>query len=1069
VTEAATYKAPGPAGARYAAVIFDMNGVVTDTAEAHARAWQALFDQTLPVVAAGRTVRPFDIDGDYRRYVDGRAREDGVREFLASRGLVVPDGSPTDPAGALTVSGLAARKQQLFLEQFAARGVAAFPSTVALLHRLRAEHVATGLVTASRNAAEVLDAAGVADLFDTVVDGVVADELGLAGKPDPAMFAEAARQLGVPAGQAVVVEDAEAGVRAAVAGGFGLVVGVDRTGGRAGLRAAGADLVVTDLTGLDLTIPVADAAGWGGGADLDAGPWLLIYDGFDPAAQGMRETLCTLANGYWGTRGAAPEAVADGAHYPGTYVNGVYNRLDTTLDGTIVEDESMVNAPNWLPLTFRHPDGDWVRLDGAGVLDHRQELDLRRGLLTRTVVYRDPHGRRTRITSRRLVSQAARHLAASQTTFEALDWSGPWQVQSLVDGQVANRGVAEYRALADRHLRPVTAAAVDEQTVLLQVVTSQSGIGIAVAARLRVFVDGQPSTVVRRPAHVGPGQVGQECDLRLRVGVPVAVEKVVAVATSRDRALSRPDLAALGHLEQAGDFAELLAAHERAWTRLWDDFAVTVAASDRIALALNLHTFHVLQTVAGAGADLDAGIPARGLHGEGYRGHVFWDEMFVYPMLTLRRPELTRALLAYRYRRLDAARAAARTVGLDGALFPWQSGSDGREETPTRLYNPRSDQWLADHSRQQRHVGLAIGYSVVQYHQATGDIGFLADTGAELLVEIVRCFAAMAVRDPADDRYDITGVMGPDEFHDGYPGRSGTGVRNNAYTNILTAWLLRRTSSLLDVLDGHDCGRLRDRLGVDPSETARWDHISRRLRVPFHADGVISQFDGYEKLAEFDWDAYRGRYGNIGRLDLILAAEGDSPNNYRLSKQADVLMLFYLLSAEEVRDTLRRMGYQLDAQAVRATVDFYAARTSHGSTLSRLVHSWVAARADRHRAWSLFTDALAADLADTQGGTTREGVHLGAMAGTVDVVLRCFSGLETRDDVLWLHPFLPPELTRAEFQIQYRGQQVQVELTPQRVRLRLRVCAVAPITVCVEGNRATLRPGDRYEVPLGGR
>jgi hypothetical protein len=181
-------------------------------------------------------------------------------------------------------------------------------------------------------------------------------------------------------------------------------------------------------------------------------------------------------------------------------------------------------------------------------------------------------------------------------------------------------------------------------------------------------------------------------------------------------------------------------------------------------------------------------------------------------------------------------------------------------------------------------------------------------------------------------------------------------------------------------------------------------------------------FDGYENLAEFDWDAYRAQYATIGRLDLILAAEGDSPNNYRLSKQADVLMLFYLLSAEEPRDTLGRLGYPLTPGTIRATVDFYTGRTSHGSTLSRVVHAWVNARADRHRAWSLFCEALQADLTDTQGGTTREGVHLGAMAGTVDLILRCFAGLETRDDVLWLHPVLPPELTRAEFTILYHGQ-----------------------------------------------
>jgi trehalose/maltose hydrolase-like predicted phosphorylase len=324
----------------------------------------------------------------------------------------------------------------------------------------------------------------------------------------------------------------------------------------------------------------------------------------------------------------------------------------------------------------------------------------------------------------------------------------------------------------------------------------------------------------------------------------------------------------------------------------------------------------------------------------------------------------------------------------------------------------------------------------------------------------------MTYRDPADGRYHITGVMGPDEFHDGYPGHPGEGLRDNAYTNILTAWLLRRTTKLLDLLAEHDCGQVASRLDVTEVELAEWDRIASGLCVPLH-DGIISQFDGYHRLAEFDWDGYRTRYANIGRLDLILAAEGESANNYRLSKQADVLMLLYLLSAEELRDTLEYMGYALAPQAIPAMVDFYTARTSHGSTLSQVVHSWVSARGDRQRAWSLFTQALQADLADTQGGTTREGVHLGAMATTTDLILRCFSGLETRDDLLWLHPVLPPELARAQFVITYRGQQIRIELTPRLARLKLRMCAASPINVCVEGHRTRLHPGQILEVPLG--
>ena len=795
----------------------------------------------------------------------------------------------------------------------------------------------------------------------------------------------------------------------------------------------------------------------------DTGSWVLAYEGFDPAVEGTLEALLTLGNGYWGTRGSAPGATADGVHYPGTYLAGVYNRLRSDLGGRVVEDEHLVNAPDWTSVTIGPPGRLPFQHGSAEMLSCARQLDLRRGVLTCVSRFRDTEGRTTLVTSRSFLHLAQVHLAVLETTVEALDWSGPLVVRCGVDGRVANRNVAEYRLLAAQHLEPVAARQVDPETVLLEMVTSQSRVRIAMAARARVRPGPQ---MVRRLLDGDPAYIGHELTLELTAGLPVTVEKVVAVATSRDPALSGASLSVAARVARAPAALDLLRTHEAAWERLWERFAVDVAAGERQSLALNLNSFHVLATVAAAGPDLDAGVPARGLHGEGYRGHVFWDEMFVYPMLTLRRPALTRALLRYRHRRLDEARAAAHAAGLNGAMFPWQSGSDGREETPTELYNLRTGEWMADNSRRQRHVGLAVAYGAWQYFQATTDVAFLIDEGAELMVEIMRFFAGLASYDGPSDRFDVVGVMGPDEFHDGYPDATGQGVRNNAYTNVLVAWLAGRTLEALDLLEGKDCGPLWDRLALRPGERERWDRIRCRLRVPFHADGVISQFEGYEGLAEFDWESYRARYGDIGRLDLILAAEGDSPNRYRLSKQADVLMLLFLLSAEELRAVLERLGYPFPPDAVRDTVEFYLARTTHGSTLSRLVHSWVLARSDRKGSWPLFTRALDSDLADIQGGTTREGVHIGAMAGTVDMVLRCFGGLETRDDLLWLHPALPAELPRAAFDIVFRDQPISVEITPERVRLHLHPHSGTPITVCVENQVSVLSPGDVHVVDL---
>jgi trehalose/maltose hydrolase-like predicted phosphorylase len=283
----------------------------------------------------------------------------------------------------------------------------------------------------------------------------------------------------------------------------------------------------------------------------------------------------------------------------------------------------------------------------------------------------------------------------------------------------------------------------------------------------------------------------------------------------------------------------------------------------------------------------------------------------------------------------------------------------------------------------------------------------------------------------------------------------------------MTAWVLRRAVETVSLLEGRYCRPLWNRLRLRPEEVGRWQRIGLRLRVPFHADGVISQFDGYEDLAEFDWQGYAERYGSIARLDLILAAEGDSPNNYRVSKQADVLMLLYLLSAEELRELLQEMGYALPPEAIVRTVEFYGARSTHGSTLSNVVHSWLEARRDRERSWEFLTLALESDLGDIQGGSTHEGIHLGAMAGSVDMVVRCYTGLEFREDMLWLHPALPAELARVVFTINYREQPIRLEVTATTLRLRLHAGGATPIRVRVEGRESLLAPGETRDFALG--
>lgn len=335
-----------------------------------------------------------------------------------------------------------------------------------------------------------------------------------------------------------------------------------------------------------------------------------------------------------------------------------------------------------------------------------------------------------------------------------------------------------------------------------------------------------------------------------------------------------------------------------------------------------------------------------------------------------------------------------------------------------------------------------------------------------MLLEIARYWASIATYNPSLDRYEILGVMGPDEYHEAYPDADKPGLNNNAYTNIMAVWVLCRAMDTLALMSDYRRREICQALALNDDELQHWQQVSTKMRVVFNDLGVISQFEGYDDLKELDWPAYREKYGDIHRMDRILEAEGDSANRYKLSKQADLLMLFYLLSAEEVTQLLQRLNYPFDAHSIPQHVDYYMNRTSHGSTLSRICHSWVLARSDRQNSWKFFLEALESDITDSQGGTTKEGIHLGAMAGSVDLVQRCYTGLEMRNDVLWFDPCLPDELLQLRLRIRYREHLLGVEVTQDTLKVVSRKSNVAPIQIGFRGEIKALKGGETLELTL---
>ncbi|MFQ5932094.1 MAG: glycoside hydrolase family 65 protein, partial [Nitrospiraceae bacterium] len=581
--------------------------------------------------------------------------------------------------------------------------------------------------------------------------------------------------------------------------------------------------------------------------------WTLQFEGFDPDQEKLREALCTLGNGYFATRGAAEEAAADAIHYPGTYLAGGYNRLKTEISGREIFNEDLVNFPNWLCLTFRPENGEWLNLLAVEILSYRQELHLNNGLLVRSVRFRDKQGREFTMTSRRLVHMGNPHLAAIETNITAENWSGRLRVKSELDGSVINAGVERYRQLNSKHLETISMGTVDRDGIFLLVQTNQSRIQVAEAARTQAFCRGlrlQPET----RTYQGEEAIGQELEFDVDKGRTVKIEKIVALYTSRDRAISGSEGAARLAISRCGRFQDLLETHSRAWKFLWHRCDVELRSTSQAQVILRLHIFHLLQTISMNTVGLDVGVPARGLHGETYRGHIFWDELFMFFFYNLRIPEITRSLLLYRYRRLEEARHAAKESGYRGAMYPWQSGSDGREETQKVHLNPISGRWIDDHSHLQRHVNLALVYNIWEFFQVSRDMEFLSYYGAEMILEIARFWSSISTYNRKTQRYEIVGVMGPDEYHEMYPDAERGGLKNNAYTNIGAVWVLERAIEVLDLLKQDRRAELVEELDLRGEEIERWKEITRKMTIVFHGDGIISQFEGYDQLEEFDWD-----------------------------------------------------------------------------------------------------------------------------------------------------------------------------------------------------------------------
>lgn len=937
------------------AVLFDMDGIVTRTARLHADAWKELFDDLLRTrVADGKSAfEPFDPESDYLAYVDGRPREEGVRNFLAARGVQLPEGSPADELSRVTVRTLSARKDMLFKRRVERAGVEVFGSTISLIRALRARGAGIAVVTSSKNGRELLRAAGIEDLFDVRVDGVDAEVLGLAGKPDPAPFLRAAGLLGVHAARAVVIEDAASGVQAGRHGGFGLVVGVDRGGNRDALLAEGADIVVDDLSELDpftLELRLREKR-------ETVLAWRVEEEGFDPAREHDMESIFTVGNGYVGVRGAL-DAPLPGSHAD-LLIAGVYDRKQASRPYSEVEflgggrgdhqHTELVSVP--FPLRTRIVVGG-VPLDlgGTHFRTHCRTLDLRDGLLSIQTEYVTNVDRRVVVRTRRCASLANLHLLLQEVTIRLANHSTLIEVDtSLEDPDLLTN---------HPHLSRLSCGEPRDHVELQRYITQASAVEIAVASRTALVSDDVPSVRFR---------------VNGRIGETLTFRRYVAVYTSSDCA--DPGAVALQHVEALRweDFDGALAQHRERWQSNWERADVRVPGSRATEQALRFNAYHLM---IAADSDPRVSVGARALTGRAYEGHVFWDvEIFKLPFYLHTRPELARNLLCYRFGTLDGARRRARELGYQGACYAWESTVTGDDVTPSTIRLKTTGKEIPIFTgTQQVHVTAGVAHAVSQYWDATRDREFMCDFGVEILIETARFWASRCA--PGPKGLHIRRVVGPDEYHHS--------VDDNAYTNWMARFNLERAVDAVAWMKreyAETWAPLAARLAFFPDEPTTWAKVARELHCPApNAEGIIPQFEGF-----FDLEDYILPREERLRAPVTRLFEWDRVNRLKLIKQADVVLLLHLFPDA------------FSPAVVAANYHYYEPITDHGSSLSPAIHAAVAARLglveDAHR---YFRESLWLDLSNRMGNSAL-GVHPACMGATWQALVFGFLGIRFTD------------------------------------------------------------------------
>lgn len=725
--------------------------------------------------------------------------------------------------------------------------------------------------------------------------------------------------------------------------------------------------------------------------------WCIRETGFDTASHFLRETLFALGNGYIGLRGTGEEGYTGpaGTSLDGTYLNGFYESEPIVYPEAAFAlaktNQFMLNVPNAKGVEIVIDGERFDPLTGA-LGQYERMLDLRTGVLVRSLEWTAPGGKRIAMRSRRVVAFANKHLFAIEVELTPLNFSGTITLRSFVDGAVKNQEAGDDPRVGSAVSGPALHTVSTEQDGAFSALVQRThNSGFMLVSAIETTVEGAEASAWQEGQRAGQSFMCAAVE-----GQVLRLTKYGSYHSSRDYpegellARARETLANA----KAAGFETLCASQAAFLADFWASADVEISGDDALQQGIRFNEYHLLQSV---GRDGRTNIAAKGVTGEGYEGHYFWDtEIYIFPFFLYSKPEIARKLLEYRYAGLPQARERARQMAHDkGALYPWRTIAGGE----CSAYFPAGTA--------QYHINADIAYSIKSYYEATGDLDYMAQAGLEIVMETARIWIGIG-SDDRKGRFCINEVTGPDEYT--------ALVNNNYYTNAMARMHLHFAADMADLLSKErteDFARVAGITGVTAEEVAVWRDAAERMYLPYDGKlGIHEQDDSF--LSKKAWD-----FANTPKENYPLLLNYHPMVIYRhqVCKQADVVLALLLLSNEfSIHDK-------------RRDFDYYEAVTTHDSSLSSCIFSIIASEVGYHdKAYDYFMETARLDLDDTHGNT-HYGVHTAAMAGTWMGVAYGFAGMRVSDGALRFAPTLPKQWQHYQFKIQLRGAQLQVRVT----------------------------------------